>query len=185
MKTVEKELKPGRFLKQHMFDEYAQTLKDSSYLIVTEMKGLTNKDIESLKKKLRHISCQCLVVKNSLCKIALKNLNIEGVSDMVTGSCALGYGRGDAVAVSKIFVDFTKDNKNLVVKGGYIDSKVVSIDIIKQLAALPSREVLLTRLVSCLNSPIAGFVMTCSGILKKFLYAINEISKQKEKKDSV
>jgi large subunit ribosomal protein L10 len=105
---------------------------------------------------------------------------MDGITDGITGSCAVGYGSGDPVTVSKVFVDFAKENANLRLKYGYVDGKVIKLETIKELAALPSRQVLLTRLVSCLNSPITGFVSTCSGVINKFVYALSEISKKKQ-----
>jgi large subunit ribosomal protein L10 len=163
-----------------MQNEYAERLKDSTYLIVTDFGGLTNKDMESLRKKLRPTSAKYIVVKNSLCRTALKGLKIDGLVEMITGACGLGYGKGDPISVSKVMMDFAKDNKNLKLKGGYIDSKIVTIDTIKEFASLPSKEALIARLLSCMNSPITGFVSVCSGVMRKFVYAVNEIAKKKQ-----
>lgn len=179
---MEKELKPGRFLKKNMLDEYSQSLKGSSSCFVTDFGGLTNKELEDLRKKLNSLSTRYLVVKNSLFRLALKNLKMEGIADMVTGSCALGYGDGDPVSISKVLVQFINNNKNLKLKGGYIDGEIVGVDTIKELAALPSREALLARLVSCINSPVTGFISACSAIVRKLVYALNDIVKKKEER---
>jgi len=179
---MEKDLKPGRFLKKSMLDEYADTLKDSSAMFVTDFGGVTNKELEELRNRLSPLSIKYLIVKNSLCRLALKDIKMDDLAGMINGSCALGYGNGDPVSVSKVFVEFIKNNKNLELKGGYVDGEVVGADTIKELAALPTREVLLARLVSCLNSPITGLVLACSGIVKKLLYALNDIIKKKEEK---
>ena len=174
-----KELKPGKYLKRRLIDEYAKRLKGSSMLLVTEFGALTNKDLAELRKRLKACATRYLIIKNSLAKFAFKDLKIEGVADSITGSCAVGYGSGDPVAVSKVFVDFIKNNTNLRLKCGYMEGKAININVIRELAALPSREVLLTRLVGCLNSPVSGLVRTCSGVINKFVYALNEISKKK------
>jgi len=177
---MEKELKPGRFLKTCIIKEYADRLKDSSSLFVTDFKGLTNKQIEELRKKLKNVSSKYLVINNSLCKSALKDLKLEALADLVDGSCAISYTSSDPVATSKALVNFAKNNEHFQVKGGYVDGGVITVDTIRELAAMPSREVLLGRLVAAINSPITGMVSVCSGIIKKMLYVINDIIRKKE-----
>ena len=177
---TEQELKPGKFLKDRMITEYAERLKDSSAFFVTEYAGLTNKDLIGLRKKLKSSSAKYLVVKNSLCKSALKNLKLNELVGLIDGPCALSYGNGDPVTISKVLVDFAKANDKLRLRGGYIEGKIITVDTVKELASLPSREVLLMRLLSAINSPITGFVSACSGIIKKLLYALNEIANKKQ-----
>ncbi|MFH1868267.1 MAG: 50S ribosomal protein L10 [Candidatus Omnitrophota bacterium] len=179
---MEKELKPGKYLKTRMKDAYEDRLKGTSSLFITEFEGLTNKELEDLRSKLMPLSAKYLIVKNSLCRIVLDELKMGKVSELVEGSCALSYGKGDPVSISKLLVDFAKKNKNLKIKGGYVDGGDISADMVKELASLPGRDVLIARLVSCINSPISGLVSACSGIIKKFVYALNEISKKKESK---
>ena len=177
---MEKELKPGKFLKRRIIKEYADQFKGASAMFVTEFIGLTNKELEDLRKKLTPVSIKYLIVKNSLCKIALKDIKMDSIADMLEGSCALGYGKADPVSVSKVLINFAKANEKFKLRGGYVDGEVVTVDTIKELASLPTREILLARLLNCMNSPISGFVSVCSGITKKLLYAFNEIIKKKE-----
>jgi large subunit ribosomal protein L10 len=178
---MEKVSKLGRELKMHIVKEYTEKVKGSLSLFVTDFGGVTNKELEDLKKRLRGVSAKHLVVKNSLYKLALKDLKLDGISDTITGSCALSYGKGDPVSISKILVNFAKDNKNFKLRGAYIDGETITAGAIKELAALPGRDVLLAKLLGCLNSPISGFASVCSGIITKLLYALNEIAKTKEK----
>jgi large subunit ribosomal protein L10 len=177
----ESRLKPGKFLKARITKEYEDKLKGASSFFVTDFSGLTNKEIEELKNKLRSTSTKYLVVKNSLCRSALKALNIESISSMIEGSCAISYTDKDPVMPSKVLVNFSRSNERLRLKGGYVDGRALSVDTLRELASMPSREILLTRIVSAMNSPITGFVGACSGIVRKFLYALNEIRQKKEK----
>ena len=179
---MEKSLKPGRLIKSHIVGEYVNKLKGSTSIFVTDFGGLTNKDLQDLRKRLKATSSRCFIAKNSLCRLALEELKIAKITEMVNGSCAISYGKGDAVSISKILVGFEKDNKNFKLKGGYADGSILTIGNIKELASLPSREVLLARLVYVMNSPITGLVSACSGITRKLLYALNEIIKTKEVK---
>jgi large subunit ribosomal protein L10 len=178
-----KELKPGKFLKTSIIKEYEKRFRGAKSFFVADFGGLTNREIERLKNKLKSASTDYIVVKNSLCRSALKEMKIEALPDMVEGSCAISYTDKDPVAASKVLVDFSKMNEKFKLKGGYTDGAVLSLDTIKELASMPSREVLLTRLVSAMNSPITGFVAVCSGVMKKVLYAINEIIKNKKENE--
>lgn len=177
---MEKELKPGRFLKAHMVDEYAHRLKGSTSIFITEFRGLTDKELKDLRKRLKQVSSHYFIVKNSICSLALKKLKLNSVADMLEASSALSYSQGDAVSVSKTLVSFSKINNKLKLKGGYIDGEIITEGTIRELAALPAREVLLAKLIYCINSPVVGFVSACSGIIKKLLYALKEIAKKKE-----
>jgi len=176
---MEKDLKPGRFLKTCIIKEYADRLKGSSSLFVTDFTGLTNKQIEELRSKLKVVSTKYLVINNSLCKAALKNLKLDNLSDLINGSCAISYTSSDPVATSKALVDFAKNNERFQVRGGYVDGDVITVDTIKELASMPSREVLLGRLIAAINSPIVGIVTVCSGVIKKLLYTINDMIRKK------
>jgi large subunit ribosomal protein L10 len=178
-----KELKPGKFLKTSIIKEYEKRFKGAKSFFVTDFGGLANKEIEQLKNKLKSVSTNYIVVKNSLCRSALKEMKIEALPDMVEGSCAISYTDKDPVEASKVLVDFSKTNEKFKLKGGYADGAVLSLDTIKELASMPPREILLARLVSAMNSPVTGFVSACSGIMKKILYAINEIIKNKKENE--
>jgi large subunit ribosomal protein L10 len=177
---MEKDLKPGRFLKERIVKEYTDRLKEASSFFITDFSGLTNKQLEELRAKLRETSTKYMIVKNSLCRIALKDVKIKDMDSMIDGACGLGLANGDPVSISKIFVDFSKKNDNLQLKGGYIDGELLNEQDIKELAQLPSREELLARLVMAINAPISGFVGVCSGMLKKLLYALNDIVNKKQ-----
>lgn len=176
---MEKVSRLGRFLKVHIINEYASILKGVSAIVISNVDGVTNKDMESLRKKLRPVTAQCVTVKNSLCMLAFKEIKIDGIARMVNGSCAVSSSRGDLISMIKILVDFAKVNSNFKLKGGYVDGGLVSPERLKELAALPSKEALIARLVSCINAPIAGLVTSCNGIITKFMYALSEISKKK------
>ena len=179
---MENQLKPGKLLKSKMLEEYTKRLKGCTTIFVTGFGGLTNREIESLRKKLKASAVKYLVVKNSLCKAALKDLKKDKLADMLEGFCGLTYGSGDPVSISKALVDYAKANEKLKLKGAYIDGEMVTAATIKELAALPSREVLLTRLVSAMNSPVSGFVSVCSGMIRKFVYALAEVARKKDGK---
>ncbi len=179
---MEKQAKVGRLLKQHMVNEIASALKGASSLFITDCGKLTNAQLIDLKRRLKKSSGDYIVVKNSMCALALDKIGVAAqVKELLKGTCGIGYSGKDPVSTSKILVDFIKENEKFAVKGAYIDGKAVSVSVVKELAAMPPKEVLIARLVSSMNSPISGVVVTLSGIVRKFVYALNAVKMKKTK----
>lgn len=93
---------------------------------------------------------------------------------------AIAVAPEDPVAVAKIICDFAKENKELKVKVGVLDGKVIGADEIKALAALPPKEVLVAKLLGSMNAPISGFVNVLQGTIRNVVYALDAVRKQKE-----
>ena len=92
----------------------------------------------------------------------------------------VSFSGKDIVATAKVLVNFSKANNKFKIKGAVVDGKVMTIDQVKALASLPSREVLLSQVVGGIKSPITGFVNTLGGILRKFVYAVAAIKDKKQ-----
>jgi large subunit ribosomal protein L10 len=92
----------------------------------------------------------------------------------------VSFSGKDIVATAKVLVNFSKANNKFVIKGAVVDGKVMTLDEVKALASLPSREVLLSQVVGGIKSPITGFVNTLGGILRKFVYAVDAIKTKKQ-----
>ena len=176
---MEEQLKPGRLLKKHMIEGIAASLQNATNLFVTECGKLSNKQLEDLKKRLKRAPSDYMVVKNSMCTTALKKIGLEDLQQLIKGTCGVSFGTADPVATSKILVGFTKENEKFQLKGAYIDGEVVAVDIIKQLATIPPREILLARFVSSINSPVSGMVGALAAVVRKLLYALNAIKDKK------
>jgi large subunit ribosomal protein L10 len=159
--------------------ELEQKIKENSDFIVTDYRGLTVEQITDLRNKLREKGVYYQVVKNNLVKIALKNNNIEGLDEYFFGPSAVAFAKDDPVSPSKILSDFAKKQKALKIKGGYSDGKVITDNDITELAKLPSKEVLIGKLLGSLKSPASGIVNVLNGPIRNLVYALKEISKQK------
>jgi large subunit ribosomal protein L10 len=97
----------------------------------------------------------------------------------LTGSTAVVFGYSDQLAPTKVLSDFMKENEKLSVKGGLLDGKFIDPKMIAALAKLPSREVLLGKLLGTMKAPITNFVYDCKGILTKFVIALSAIKDKK------
>ena len=154
--------------KQSVIDEITEVAKNSASFILFDYRGLTAEETSELRKALRENNAQYKVWKNTLTKRALDSLDLN-LDDCLNGPSAMAYS-DDSVAPIKALSDFAKDHPALEIKGGIVDGKVTSLDAIKQLSTIPSREGLLTMLA-------AGLI----GTVKDLSIALNMLSEEKEK----
>ena len=156
--------------KQTVIDEITDVAKNSASFILFDYRGLTAEEVAELRRTLRENGAQYKVWKNTLTKRAMDGLNYN-LDDCLNGPSAMAYS-DDSVAPIKVLSDFAKEHKALEIKGGIVDGEVASLDTIKQLATLPSREGLLTMLAS-------GLI----GTVKDLSIALNMLSEEKEKSE--
>ena len=135
--------------------ELAGEFRESNGAVLTEYRGLTVKQLQELRRSLGE-NARYAVAKNTLTKLAAKQADIEFPEELLTGPTAIAFITGDVVLAAKGLRDFAKENKTLVIKGGFLDGKVLAPDEIKKLADLESREVLLAKLAGGMKSSIAG-----------------------------
>ncbi len=174
--------KYGKKVRELMIGEMKEVLSKHKGFVFSSMENIKASDMDSFRKKLSHAGSKYLVVKKRLAKKALKEAGLTQLSQVAEQDKALGMGviKDDPVNVIKVMMEFAKENKGFVVAGGYFDGMVLDPARVKQLSELPSREVLISRLLGAMNGPITGFVGVSAGILRKFLYAINAIKDQKQ-----
>ena len=152
----------------------------SKVAILTDYKGLTMSQLSKLRKKLRPIDAEYKVFKNTLISRAIKDKSYDGIDPLLTGSTAILFGYKDQVAPTKVLSEFIKENEKPGIKGGLLDGKVIDTKTITMLSKLPSREVLLGRVVGTMKAPITNFVLDCKGILNKFVFALSAIRDRKQ-----
>jgi large subunit ribosomal protein L10 len=150
--------------KQQVMDEVSQLFKSSKSFTVVEYRGLTVKQTEELRKLLRKDGADLKVFKNTLVAKTLNGLGVKDLDEAISGPNAYVFSNQDGIAGPRILVKFAKDNEKLLVKGGYMDGKVLSKEELSIIATLPSREGLLSMLASVLNAPLVKFAMTVKAI---------------------
>jgi len=167
--------------KKLMVKEITSRLASAKTLIVTRYKGLSAQDINELRKEIKRATGEYLVVKDSIAKKALKDSANDVIIEFIQGEVGIVVYKSDSSAISKMLVKFSKEHEPLKICGGFSDGTVLSYKDIIAIAALPSREALLTRLAVVLNSPIQGLAVSLNGIICKFAYALNAVKEKKEK----
>jgi len=169
--------------KQYKIDEVAQVtekLKSINAMFITEYRGLTVKENWELRAALRKANAELKVVHNRLTKIAMDNAGMGQFKEYFVGPVAVVYALQDPAAAAKALMDFAKEHEKLVIKAGVMDNELLSPAQVKALASLPSREVLLGKLVGALSSPLYGFVRVLQGPVYGFVNVLDQIKKQKE-----
>ena len=134
--------------------EISEQFKSSTATLVTEYRGLTVANMAELRRSLSG-SATYTVAKNTLVKRAAAEAGIEGLDDLFAGPTAIAFVNGEAVDAAKAIKKFAKDHKALVIKGGYMDGRALSVDEVNRIADLESREVLLAKLAGAMKGNMA------------------------------
>jgi large subunit ribosomal protein L10 len=145
-------------------NEIATKLRESQTTVIADYRGLTVAEVTELRKQLREAGVEFRVLKNTLTRLATKKENLTELDQYLLGPNAIAFSKDDVIAPAKILVDFAKKNERLEIKGGVIEGKVVDADAIKALASLPSREGLLSMLLSVLQAPIRNFALAVKAV---------------------
>ena len=158
-------------LKKQVVSDIVKKFQDAQSVIIVNYNGLTVEQVTGLRAQFRANGVDYCVLKNTLVRRALQELNIEGLDEVLNGpsAFAFAFGMNDPVSPAKIINDFITKNKTeaISIKAGLLGSDIMTLDQIKSLAETPSREVLLARLLGSLQSSIAGFVRVLDAIAKK------------------
>lgn len=166
--------------KKIMVKEVSDRLNTQDMLIVTSYKGLSSQDMNELRKQLRGISGEYIVVKDSIAKRALVDGSNNRIAEFIKGEVGIVIDKKDDPAhVSKILVKFLKGHEAMKIHGGIMKGDIISKEDIAMFASLPSREVLLGKLANVLNAPVQGLASALHGILSNIVYALNAVKNQK------
>lgn len=166
--------------KQQVVEEIREKISKSQAVVLVDYRGLNVEEVTELRKKYKEAGVDYKVYKNSLMRFAFKNAGLEDFNEFLTGPNAIAFSFDDPVAPAKITDEFAKDHKNLEIKAGIVDGKIIDIEEIKALAELPSREVLIAQVLGGLNAPITGFVNVLQGNIRNLVYALNAIREKQE-----
>lgn len=153
--------------KVQAINEIATKLRESQTTVVADYRGLTVAQVTELRKQLREAGVEFKVLKNTLTRLATKQEGLSDLDQHLLGPNAIAFSANDLIAPAKILVDFAKKNDKLEVKGGVIEGKVVDADQIKQLASLPSREGLLSMLLSVLQAPMRNVALAVKAVAEQ------------------
>ena len=144
--------------------EVSEQFKNASSVVVVDYLGITVEQATNLRSELRNAGVQFAVVKNSILSRAAKEAGLEGMDDVFKGPSAVAFSNEDVVAPAKILADFAKKVEALEIKAGVVEGKVSSKEEIEALAKLPSREGLLSMLLSVLQAPVRNTALAIKAV---------------------
>ncbi len=153
--------------KQQQVADLAERIENSVAGVIVDYKGINVEDDTKLRKELRENGVKYTVIKNTLIKRAADKAGLSGMDEVLHGTSAIATSAEDYVAAARILQKFADSHENFNVKTGYLDNEVISIEKIKSLAKLPSREVLLANVLGAFQAPIASFARAVQAIVDK------------------
>lgn len=166
--------------KIELVKELTEKIKNAKSTVFVDYKGLQVKESTQLKKDLREVGAEYIVVRKTLLDIALKNAGIEDTNVKgMEGQVAITLSNNDEISAAKTIDTFAKTNQNVKMLGGTLGNQVMNAAEVKALAKIPSKEQLLGQLVGTLNAPISGFVNVLAGNLRGLVQVLKAIEEQK------
>lgn len=151
--------------KKAMVAQLVERLKNAQAGVLADYRGLTVEEDTDLRRKLREAGVEYTVMKNSIIRFAAREVGLEGLEDILEGPTAIATSADDVISPAKVLNDFAKDNEAMEIKGGFVEGNVITVDEVKQYASIPSKEVLISKMLGSLQSPIGALARTLQAIV--------------------
>ncbi len=156
----------NRSEKEAVISDVTSLAAKAQTLVMAEYRGITVADMTKLRATARSNGVSLSVLKNTLARRAVTGSDFDVVSDLMTGPLIYSFSN-DAVAAARVVADFAKTNEKLVIRGGAYGGKALDVNGVKQLASIPSKEVLLAQLLGLMQSPISRIARVLAAIAEK------------------
>jgi large subunit ribosomal protein L10 len=168
----------SRKKKEQLVQKYVDRLSDSEAIIITDYRGLTVGKLEELRGKIREAEGSFAVVKNTLAQRALTEAGLTVPDEMLFGPIGIGFCGNNIPGVAKAVADFAKANEDMEIKGGLMGAKVITGDDVKNLAKLPSLDVLRAQMLGLINAPASQLVGVVAGGVRQMVNVLNAYSEK-------
>jgi large subunit ribosomal protein L10 len=165
--------------KSLIIKEMTERFKQAKAAVLTDYKGLNVAEATKLRRRFRKSDCEFKVAKNTLVRLAAKQAGVEGLDSYLEGPTAIAFSEHDPVAPAKVLFEFIREFKKMEIKAGVLEGRVIDAVVVRKLADLPSREVLLTKVAGGMQAPLYGLVNVLYGTLCSFVYALESLRKQR------
>ncbi len=154
-------------LKKPVVAEISEAIRDAQSVVLVDYRGLTVEQDTALRKKLRDAGITYKVYKNTMMNFAFKGTDIEGLAPYLNGPSAIAISKTDATAPAREVADFAKTADKLEIKGGVVEGSVYDAAGIMEIAKIPGREALVSRLLGSMQSPLANLARVLQQIAEK------------------
>jgi large subunit ribosomal protein L10 len=171
--------------KEVILRQYVGKLEKAPVIIWSNYRNMTVQQAADLRAALRAAGAEVIVVKNTLLRLALEQLERPTSSEMMTGPSMVTMVYGDVAATTRAVFDFARLNEAVFqVRGGIVGNQVVSVDQVRALTTLPSREVMLGRVIGGIQAPISSFVGTLAAMVRGVMNVLNARQQQLEQQQA-
>ncbi|MHB1296200.1 MAG: 50S ribosomal protein L10 [Anaerolineae bacterium] len=167
--------------KEQLLAEYSAKVTRAQVMVWANYRGLTVAQVSDLRRQLRPVNSEAVVVKNTLMRIALERAGKPTDHAVMSGPSLVTFIYDDVAGATKALTDFARPNEAVLqLMGGVISNRLMNVEQVRSLTTMPSREVLLARVVGGVQAPLSGFVGTLSAVLRGFATVLNARREQLE-----
>lgn len=166
--------------KDELVSEYVELIEQSRAIFLADYMGLSVKEMETLRTKVREVNGQMSVTKNTLLRIALEQSDREVPDDLLIGQTATGFALGEAPALAKVLVEQAKANEKLTLRAAIVGNQILSAAEVEQLSKLPSLEQLRAQIIGLIGTPAQGIASALSNGVRQLVNVVDAYSKTEE-----
>ena len=170
----------SRQQKEQLLESYQEGLATASHVFLISYKGISVPQVTELRRRIRDIGGTYTVVKNRLVLRAIDGKELEELKGEFQGPTAVAFSNGDPVSLAKTLTEYAKEVPTLEFKASLVEGQSIAAAEVKEIASLPSREELMSKLVFLLQSPIASFVRILGALPRQFVVVLDQVRQQKE-----
>ena len=170
--------------KVQVVEQIKERFDDSEGALLTEYRGLSVAEMAELRQSLREADADYKVLKNTLTRIAVTEIGLEGLSEMLEGPTAIAFCKKDPAGVAKVLDEAAKKHPVLVIKGGVLAGSIIDAAQAQQLAKLEPRETQLAKIVMMVNTPVQQTANVFSALLRDFGSMLSQVVEQKQSQES-
>jgi len=171
--------KVGLLYRESLVNQVKKGVSENDNIFLVSYSKVSGLQMSDLRKSLQQTGACMYAAKNSVARLALREVEYEGLSEKVSGQTALVWGGSDSAVVSKILMDFIKTADGVVVQGGLLQGKILEKEDVKKLSELPSREVLLAMLFAAIQSPLTRLAGALNAKTRELLSILKQLSEKK------
>lgn len=171
--------KIGILYRKNMQEQLKGGLANKGCAILMCYSGAKSAEMSELRKELKLVGAEVFVTRNTLAKRTLKDIGFEKLCDFVQGPTAFIYTNQDASVIAKALVRFSQLHESVKLRGGFLRESVLGDKEVKELASLPSREILYAKLLGVLNAPVNNLAFILNSRISGLLYILKEIGNKK------
>lgn len=153
--------------KQAVINEIKENIENAKSLVLVDYRGLNVSELTELRKRFREENVLYKVYKNTMMDFAFKELGYDDILESLEGPNAVAFSMEDPIAAARVSYEFAKEHENLEIKVGYLEGEFMDSAKVQKIASIPSKEVLLAKLLGSLKAPVSNFVYMADALAKK------------------